>query len=444
VLIAKSFNDFRGLIGEISNEMETYPCINASNPREIRVIPAGIRSKFREKNYRLEKGAVITSGNMNMVLHSDFVIENGVLANELIIEGNWRYQQGKFEEYAKDGSLYITQDLYLRRIVKEPRLKTLKDLLPRVGEEKEQDFRGIRIDNLFVDGWGSNEDANEELMLLMGTQYIYDYPKPSKLIAKLIASTRNTTGIHLDFFAGSGTTAHAVMKLNKEDGGKRKYILIEMANYFDTVMIPRLKKVCYSFNWKGGKPKDTDGISQFFKYQILEQYEDTLDNIELTSNKQAELKFGDDYLLKYFLDYETRENPSLLNIVQLKNPFSYKLKVNLEEVGEPQEMVVDIPETFNYLLGLKVKKIKARNNQRKYLFVLGEKKGKDIAIVWREYDDNWNKDDFKEDKEFIIKETKPWAPHIVYVNGQSVLTPKLGKHTAEIRYIEPEFRNLMG
>ena len=160
-----------------------------------------------------------------------------------------------------------------------------------------------------------------------------------------------------------------------------------MANYFDTVMIPRLKKVCYSFNWKGGKPKDTDGISQFFKYQILEQYEDTLDNIELTSNKQAELKFGDDYLLKYFLDYETRENPSLLNIDKLKNPFSYKLKVNLGEVGEPKEMVVDIPETFNYLLGLKVKKIhpvrcllsnrvKARKNQRKYLFILGEKDGK--------------------------------------------------------------------
>ncbi len=275
-----------------------------------------------------------------------------------------------------------------------------------------------------------------------------------------------------------------------------------MANYFDTVIIPRLKKVCYSFNWKDGKPQDADGISQFFKYQILEQYEDTLDNIELRENKQAELKFGNDYLLKYFLDYETRENPSLLNIEHLKNPFSYKLKVNLEEVGEPQEMVVDIPETFNYLLGLKVKKIKVRwntpsyspsmkgwqakpdgvvadtplkegskntpslrdtpliegnkntpslrdtplkeGNKGKYLFILGEKEGKDIAIVWREYEDNWTEDDFKKDKEFIIKEIEPWTPHIVYVNGQSVLTPKLGEHTADIHYIEPEFKRLMG
>ena len=81
---------------------------------------------------------------------------------------------------------------------------------------------------------------------------------------------------------------------------------------------------------------------------------------------------------------------------------------------------------------------------RKYLFILGEKQGKDIAIVWREYEDKWGDEDFKKDKEFITKELEPWAPHIVYVNGQSTLTPKLGKHTAEIRSIEPEFKKLVG
>lgn len=192
----------------------------------------------------------------------------------------------------------------------------------------------------------------------------------------------------------------------------------------------------------------------FFKYQILEQYEDTLDNIELIPNKQAQLRFGNDYLLKYFLDYETRENPSLLNIEYLNKPFVYKLRVNLVEVGEPEEVVVDIPETFNYLQGLKVKKIKAREiatprqvgarkDKRKYLFILGEREGKNIAIVWRDCDDNWSEDDFKEDKEFIIEELQHWAPHIVYVNGQSVLTPRLGEHPVEIHYIEPEFKRLM-
>ncbi|MEO0231561.1 MAG: site-specific DNA-methyltransferase, partial [candidate division WOR-3 bacterium] len=160
---------------------------------------------------------------------------------------------------------------------------------------------------------------------------------------------------------------------------------------------------------------------------------------ELKENKQAEELFKDEYLIKYFLDFETKESPYLLNIEHLKNPFAYKLKVNLQEVGEPQEMVVDIPETFNYLLGIKVKKIKVRKNEKKYLFILGEKEYKDIAIVWREYSDDWEEEDFKKDKEFIIKELETWKPHIVYINGQSVLTLK----NWEVRYIEPEFKRLM-
>jgi hypothetical protein len=54
----------------------------------------------------------------------------------------------------------------------------------------------------------------------------------------------------MDYFAGSGTTAHAVINLNREDGGRRKYILVEMGEYFDTVLVPRIKKVAYSKDWK--------------------------------------------------------------------------------------------------------------------------------------------------------------------------------------------------
>ncbi len=246
----------------------------------------------------------------------------------------------------------------------------------------------------------------------------------------------------LDFFAGSGTTAHAVMKLNKEDGGKRKFILIEIADYFYTVIIPRIKKVAYSFNWKDGKPQDTDGIGVFFKYHTLEQYEDALDNIELKENDTAKELFKDEYLLKYFLDFETIDSEYLLNIEKLKNPFAYKLKIN--EGAEPKEVVVDIPETFNYLLGLKVKKIKVRyNKDKKYLFILGEKEGRDYTIIWREYQDGWTEEDFKKDKEFIKQELKEWKPQVIYISGQSILTQNFDDFQAEIRYIEPEFKRLM-
>ena len=85
----------------------------------------------------------------------------------------------------------------------------------------------------------------------------------------------------LDFFAGSGTTAHAVMNLNREDGGRRKYILVEMADYFDDVLLPRVKKVAFSSEWKDGvAQEDGQGMSHFVKYYELEQYEEVLRQAE--------------------------------------------------------------------------------------------------------------------------------------------------------------------
>ena len=222
--------EFEGLIGEINSDTETYPCINASNKREIRKIPAGIKSKYKEKNYFLPNGSEISDTTMSIVLHSDLVIKDGVLAQELIVEGNWRYSQTGMEEYAKKKELYITRDLYLRRIVTEARYKTLKDLLPRIDEAQSSTHnQNVDLNDLFATGWGSNEDADEELRLIFGIQKLIDYPKPVRLIQKLIASYRNTQDCYIiDFFSGSATTAHAVMQLNAEDGGKRKFIMVQL------------------------------------------------------------------------------------------------------------------------------------------------------------------------------------------------------------------------
>ena len=76
---------------------------------------------------------------------------------------------------------------------------------------------------------GSNEDADEELRLLMGTQKLLDYPKPVKLIKKLVASVRDKHAIVLDFFSGSATTAQAIMELNKDNGWNLRYILVQLS-----------------------------------------------------------------------------------------------------------------------------------------------------------------------------------------------------------------------
>ena len=231
----KSMLKFEGLIGEINSDVETYPCINASNKRELRTIPAGIESKYKEKNYFMPKGSEISDTTMSIVLHSDLVIKNGILSQELIVEGNWRYSQPAMKEYAEKKELYLTRDLYLRRIVTEARYKTLKDLLPRIGEDQSSTHKQkIDLNNLFATGWGSNEDADEELRLIFGVQKLMDYPKPVRLIQKLLASYRNTHDCYvLDFFSGSATTAHAVMELNAADDGKRKFIMVQLPEETD-------------------------------------------------------------------------------------------------------------------------------------------------------------------------------------------------------------------
>ena len=172
-------------------------------------------------------------------------------------------------EYAHRNEIYITRDLYLRRIVKDTRYKTLKDLLPRVGDESISHTSMIDVDNLLTTGWGSNEDADEELRLLMGTQKLLDYPKPVRLILKLMASYRQKDNIVvLDFFSGSATTAHAVMQLNAEDGGNRKFIMVQLPEKCDE------KSEAYKAGYKnickigkerirraGAKIKDENGLT---------------------------------------------------------------------------------------------------------------------------------------------------------------------------------------
>ena len=266
------------------------------------------------------------------------------------------------------------------------------------------------------------------------------------LLKRVIESTSDEGHLVMDFFLGSGTTTAVAHKLG------RKWIGIEMGDHFWSVVMPRMKKVLFYDKSGISKEKDVQEnynekkAGGFFQYQVLEQYEDTLDNLEIKEpeSEQIDLSLSDEYLFRYFIDFETRENSSLLNIEKLKTPFSYKLKVNLEEVGEPQEIVVDLPETFNYLLGLKVKRMKVRNQGRKYLFISGQKGSQEIAVVWRDYNDNWTEDDYNTDRDFIMEQLKDWEPQIVYINGQNNLTPDWDEKRVEIRSTDSEFKRLMG
>jgi adenine-specific DNA-methyltransferase len=207
---------------------------------------------------------------------------------------------------------------------------------------------------------GSDDELIKDLKIQ------FDNPKPIKVAAYVLnCSARPKESIVLDYFAGSGTTGHAVIELNRYEQASRKSLLVEMGSHFDTVTKPRMQKVIYSRTWKDGKPVDRDGISHCFKYIRLESYEDTLNALELRSDEAREKLLAahkglrEDYTLRYMLDVETQGSASLLNHTAFTDPRAYTLNVKRPGSEERTTRTVDLLETFNYLLGLRVQHMAA-------------------------------------------------------------------------------------
>ena len=117
----------------------------------------------------------------------------------------------------------------------------------------------------------------------------FSYPKSINAVRESLESmTYEKDVFYFDYFAGSGTTGHAVIDLNRKDSGNRKYILVEMGEYFNTVLKPRIQKVIYSKDWKNGKPVSREGSNHIFKYIKLESYDDTLNNLSFKEDEIRE------------------------------------------------------------------------------------------------------------------------------------------------------------
>ena len=188
----------------------------------------------------------------------------------------------------------------------------------------------------------------------------FDFPKSLYTVIDNIKISSRSDDLVLDFFGGSGTTAHAAIDLLRS-GDRRKYILVEMGNHFDTVLKPRIEKVVYSESWKDGKPTDRQsGVSQCVKYMCLESYEDTLNNLRFESNAQRDrllegnARLREDHILRYMLDVETKGSLSLLNIDAFAHPDAYSMEIKKPGSDSSSVMNIDLVETFNYLIGLRV------------------------------------------------------------------------------------------
>ena len=271
----------------------------------------------------------------------------------------------------------------------------------------------------------------------------FDTVKPKELLTFFLNAITKTNDYVLDYFAGSGTTAHAVITMNQEDEGNRKYLLVEMGEHFDKLLFPRIEKVIYSEDWKDGKPVSRKGISQCFKYLRLEQYEDTLNNLQ---PKQKALDFAGDkgdfnetYLLSYMLDTETKGD--LFNLEWFVHPFSMTLKTTKD--NELVDTPVDMVETFNYLIGLNVETMRWPKDGYCVVEGITHIGNERTLVIWRDCEKVSN----EALNEFFRKQaysTTDSEFDKIYVNGDNTLPNiKTDEEHSKVVLIEEEFKKRM-
>ena len=202
---------------DTTEEGKKYPLNNAGNsiatlsfpPHTVRFnIPDGVVRK-----QDMSEGKIITE------LLNDFEIKNGINETEFKLRGEWRYSQEKLNEIISN-----KETLIISKIPFRPNHV-------KAGGEVKKMHNLLSLSNYPI---GTNEDATAEQISIFGNTY-FDYAKPSSLISLLIKSVTysNNDAIILDFFSGSATTAHAMMQLNAEDGGKRKFIMVQLPEATD-------------------------------------------------------------------------------------------------------------------------------------------------------------------------------------------------------------------
>jgi adenine-specific DNA-methyltransferase len=198
--------------------------------------------------------------------------------------------------------------------------------------------------------YSATDHGTNLLKRMFGKGQLFSFPKSVYATADCLKGANvSSNSIVLDFFAGSGTTGHAVINLNRDDGGHRKYILIEMAEYFDSVLLPRIKKAVFCGEWKDGKAAGGEGVSHFLKYCQLEQYEEALRRANY-----GEADLFDDPNKDPYHQYVFLRDLKMLEAMEVDTKKN-TVKVDLSKLYDG----IDIAETLSNLTGKWIKRITA-------------------------------------------------------------------------------------
>jgi len=242
------------LYGEDAYASKLQPLVKRTNkPKTLSFLAGSVTTKLAEGRYpegfRGKEGT-----GLNFI--TPFVVENGFVTSDMLVEGRFVWTQNTLdEEFEKGSTVELSTQFGLNsgRHDQAEKTKTPSTLL------------------LPSTGVGTNEDASLELVDIFGREMgkVFPYSKPSALIQYLVRSAthQDKNALVLDSFSGSGTTGHAVLKQNAEDGGNRRFILVEMdEGIARDVTSERVRRVSSGYeNAKGEQVEGLGGGFQFFK-----------------------------------------------------------------------------------------------------------------------------------------------------------------------------------
>ena len=229
------------------------PLLNSGNPLAKIIFP-------KEKVYfKLPDGKYNSGQYEKAFLHNDIIIEDGYSNVDFELSAEFKWIQDTVISEIEIGTEFIIKsDKFSIRF-----LRTDKSFKAPTNLFKEK-YLNTTI-NKVENNVDTNEGAKKVIKEIFGKD-LFSYPKPYSLIEFLLKIGSDKNSIILDSFAGSGTTAHAVLNLNKEDGGNRKFILIEMEEYANDITAERVKRVTKGY---GSDSKKVEGTGGSFDYYQL-------------------------------------------------------------------------------------------------------------------------------------------------------------------------------
>lgn len=222
------------------------PLIKPQNTIKHLTFPAG-SIKFKGLLNGTVPAGIYGTERYSNVLLNDAVIINGTNSNPLTFENRFIWTQEKLEEELSNGTnINCSKSL----VLSYKKANYSPEVPPNLIDES------VGVD--------TTEEAGKLLTRIFGKK-VFDFPKPPSLIEYLLMFLCQKDSIILDSFAGSGTTAHAVLNLNKQDGGNRKFILVELGDYAENITAERVRRVMSGYGEGKNAVEGTGGSFDFYE-----------------------------------------------------------------------------------------------------------------------------------------------------------------------------------